>query len=300
MPIPQISLSNTGPQISAMVAGFWRLKHWGVNATQLQAYIEQLLEAGVTTMDHAWVYHSEAPFGEVLKQAPHLRERMQIVTKCGIRPVGFGPLGANNTSYYDSSAELIEQSLEASLQDLQTDYVDVLLIHRPDYLMDVHEMAASFSKLKHAGKVRHFGVSNFSTHQYAELHKVWPELVTNQVEFSPYHIAQLESGIFSQCTNMGVKPMLWSCLAGGKIFSPTDAKGERILKAVQKVADELDCPHLDAVVFAWVMALHSRPVPILGTQNITRVKHALSALNLKLNREQWYSIWEAANGAPVP
>lgn len=294
-------LSTTGATVSSLIAGFWRTKHWGMSAQELLAYIEQLLELGITTMDHAMVYRSQAPFGAALALQPSVRQRMEIIGKCGIRPAGFGPLGAQDINHYDSSAQAIIESVDASLQELGTDYLDVLLLHRPDYLMQAEEVATAFEQLHQQGKVRHFGVSNFSTHQFERLQQQWqPGLVTNQIELSPLNMQALDSGVLEQCSNYGVRPMLWSCLAGGALLTPVSTTSQRVHSALQQVATELDTPHLEQVVYAWVTSLPSQPIPLLGTSKIERAAIAVRGAQQKLTREQWYRIWEAANGAPVP
>lgn len=290
-----------GPEVSELAAGFWRLKHWGMTPQALVDYLEQLLEFGITTMDHAMVYRSEAPFGQALALRPDLRERMQIVTKCGIHPVGHGEFGAKATNHYDSSNRSILRSVEATLANLQTEYVDLLLLHRPDYLMDVHEVAEAFSQLKASGKVRHFGVSNFNVHQFELLQSVWQEgLVTNQIELSPGALGHLESGVLEQCQRYGLRPMAWSCLGGGRLSNPVDDQSRRVNDALEWVAGEVGAHSLEHVIYAWVRALPSRPVLILGTSKIERVRVAVESLDIRLSREQWYTIWQAANGAPVP
>jgi predicted oxidoreductase len=300
MAIASAPLSQFGPNVSPLIAGLWRLKHWGFSAQELLRYLEQCADLGVTTMDHAMVYRSEAPFGAALALNPALRRRLQIISKCGIRSLGYGVLGAQKTKHYDSSRAAIIESTENSLTDLRTDCIDMLLLHRPDYLMDVYEVAEAFTLLKAQGKVRYFGVSNFSAAQFAALQTVWSDgLVTNQIEFSPYHPQALDSGLFEQCTACGVRPMVWSCLAGGQILAPKDAKGERLLAALQSVAGEVGADNVEQVVYAWVNALPCRPVPLLGTSKIERVESAVKGLSIHLNREQWYAIWEASNGAAV-
>lgn len=301
MTIPSTPISQFGPHISPLIAGLWRLKHWGLSPQELLRFVEQCIELGVTTMDHAMVYRSQEPFGKALALKPQLREQLQIITKCGIRPKGFGALGAEKTNHYDSSREAIIASTEESLRELNTDYIDILLIHRPDLLMDVYDVAEAFAQLKAEGKVRFFGVSNFSVHQFEALQGVWTDgLVTNQVEFSPYHMQALESGVFEQCAAYGARPLLWSCLAGGHLLAPDDIKGERLLKALTQVAAEIDADNVEQVVYAWVSALPCRPLPLLGTSKIERIASAVKGANLLLNREQWYAIWEASNGAAVP
>lgn len=301
MSIDLTPISQFGPQVSPLIAGLWRLKNWGLSPQQLLRFLEQCVELGVTTMDHAMVYRSEAPFGAALALNPSLRDRLQIISKCGIRPKGFGVLGAEKTNHYDSSREAIIASTESSLRDLHTEYLDILLIHRPDLLMDVNEVAEAFDRLKTQGKVRHFGVSNFSVHQFEALQNVWTDgLVTNQIEFSPYRMQALESGVFEQCAAHGVRPMLWSCLAGGHILAPDDAKGERLLNTLQLIAEEVEADNIEQVVYAWVAALPSKPLPLLGTSKIERIESAVKGLRIALSREQWYAIWEASNGAAVP
>lgn len=301
MTISRAPLCHQGLEVSQFIAGFWRLKHWGLSAKELLSFIDAIMDMGITTMDHAMVYRSEAPFGSALALKPGLRQQMEIVTKCGIRPAGFGPLGASQTSHYDSGRAAIIESTETSLRDLGTDYIDVLLLHRPDYLMDVHEVAEAFAILKAQGKVRYFGVSNFSPAQFDVLQNAWGDgLVTNQIELSPYRMQALESGVLEQCASYGVRPMLWSCLAGGHLLTPIDAKGQRLLAALQRVREETGANSVEQVVYAWVLALPCQPVPLLGTSKLERIEDAVKGLSIQLTREQWYSIWEASNGAPVP
>lgn len=251
MTVSRAPLCHQGLEVSQFIAGFWRLKHWGMKTQELLGFIEAILEMGITTVDHAMVYRSEAPFGAALALKPSLRQQMEIVTKCGIRPVGFGPLGAVQTNHYDSGREAIVKSAEASLGELGTDYIDVLLLHRPDYLMDVHEVAEAFAALKSQGKVRYFGVSNFSPAQFDALQNIWSDgLVTNQIELSPYHLQALDSGVLEQCASYGARPMLWSCLAGGSLLTPCDTKGQRLLAALHKVREETGADSVEQIVYA--------------------------------------------------
>jgi predicted oxidoreductase len=301
MQLTRTPISQLGPHVSPLIAGLWRLKNWGMGPQDILRYLEQCIELGVTTMDHAMVYRSEAPFGAALALKPSLRQQMQIITKFGIRAPGYGELGAQKTKHYDSGSDAIIASTENSLKALGTDFIDILLIHRPDYLMDVYEVAEAFAQLKAQGKARYFGVSNFSIHQFEALQNVWPDgLITNQVEFSPYHMQTLDSGVFEQCAAHGARPMVWSALAGGQILAPTDAKGERLLSALKIVAEEVGAANVEQVVYAWIQALPCQPLPLLGTSKIERVRNAVEGMSISLNREQWYAIWEASNGAAVP
>lgn len=288
-------------ELSPLVMGFWRVMQWGYSSKELLYFIEQALELGVTAMDHAMVYRSEAPFGQAMQLAPSLRNRLQIVTKCGIRPVGFGALGARKVNHYDFSAEHIDASVEASLNDLRTDRIDLLLLHRPDFLMDVGEVATTLERLKSEGKVLNFGVSNFSVYQVRALQSALSgALITNQVECSPLHMQPLTDGVFDQAQELSMRPMLWSCLGGGRLFTPQSEQERRVVSALQEIAHELEADTIDTVVYAWLRALPCRPYPVLGTSKIERVREAIRSLELSMTREQWYRIWEASNGAPVP
>ncbi|WP_394203575.1 aldo/keto reductase [Marinagarivorans algicola] len=287
--------------LSPLVLGFWRLGQWGYGKQELLRLVERSVELGVSSMDHAMVYRSEAPFGEALALNPSLRDNLQIITKCGIRPCGFGVLGANAVNHYDFSQAYTVHSVEASLRDLKTDRIDLLLLHRPDFLMDIAEVAQTFEQLHATGKVLHFGVSNFTVQQLEALQSALPHaLITNQVECSPLNMTAIADGTFDQAQRLGMRPMLWSCLAGGRLAEPKTSQQHSVVAALQVVAKELGASTVEAVIYAWLMALPCKPYPILGTSKVERVQAAAEAVNLQLSREQWYRIWEASNGASVP
>src|SRR5471030_3131214 len=206
---PAIVTSKGGLTLSRIVAGMWRLNEWQLTPQQRVAFIEQCLAMGVTSFDHADIYGGygvEAVFGEALALQPSLRARMQLVSKCGIKLVN-AARPAHTIQHYDTSAAHIVASAENSLRQLGTDHLDLLLIHRPDPLMDFDEIAEAFKQLRQDGKVRHFGVSNFSRHQFESLHRRVP-LVTNQVEFSPLHLAPMFDETFDGLQDVGVAPMI--------------------------------------------------------------------------------------------
>ena len=288
-----------GLQLSRIVAGMWRMTEWDMAPQQRLAFIEQCLELGVTSFDHADIYGGygvEALFGEALALKPALRERMQIVSKCGIKLLS--PNRPQHTiQHYDTTAAHITASVENSLRQLRTDYLDLLLIHRPDPLMDFDEMAATFTRLRGEGKVRHFGVSNFSRHQFEALNRRIA-LATNQVEFSPLHLAPMFDETFDGLQDLGVAPMIWSPLGGGRLFSGGDAAGERLRLTIQQVADEVQRPFA-SVVFAWIMQLPCKPVPLTGSGRIAAIGEAVQATQFTLSRQQWFEILRAARGHEV-
>jgi predicted oxidoreductase len=295
-----VALAPGGPTLSPIVAGAWRMAQWNMTSQQRLRWIEQCLDRGITSFDHADIYGSysvENLFGEALVIRPMLRERMQLVSKCGIRLVAPDRPGNTLTSY-DSSGAHVAASVEASLRALRTDHLDLLLIHRPDSLMDPEALSETFQGLRAAGKVLHFGVSNHSPSQLALLHRRLP-LVTNQVELSPLQVGALADGTLDQCLDLGLRPMIWSPLAGGRLFNTGDAQVDRV-RAVLETLGQRYGASVPTMAYAWILRHPSRPVPITGSQRIGAVQEAIAALDIKLSSEDWYRILEASNGHSVP
>lgn len=296
---PSIHTTRGGLALSRVVAGMWRMTEWGMTVEQRLAFIEQCLALGVTTFDHADIYGSygvEGLFGEALGRKPSLRDQMQLVSKCGIKLVC--PQRPQHTiQHYDTSASHIIASAEESLRQLQTDRLDLLLIHRPDPLMDFDEIAEAFSLLRKSGKVLHFGVSNFSRHQFESLNRRIA-LATNQVEFSPLHTAPMFDETFDGLQDLGVAPMAWSPLGGGRLFNGNDASAENLRLVIKSIADKLEKPFA-SVVFAWIMQLPSRPIPLTGTGRIEAIAVAVAGAGFTLERSDWFAILRAARGHEV-
>jgi predicted oxidoreductase len=221
---------------------------------------------------------------------------MQLISKCGIKLVS-EQRPEHTIQHYDTSASHIVASVEESLRQLHTDRLDLLLIHRPDPLMDFDEVAEAFSGLRKAGKVLHFGVSNFSRHQFESLHKR-VALVTNQVEFSPLHTAPMFDETFDGLQDLGVAPMIWSPLAGGRLFSGHEDGAENLRLVIKGIADEMGKPFA-SVVFAWIMQLPCRPIPLTGTGRIEAIAVAVAGTGFTLSRENWFRILRAARGHEV-
>lgn len=297
--VQRIALAPQGPEFSRFVMGYWRLMDWNMSPQQLVSFIESHLDLGVTTVDHADIYGGylcEAAFGEALKLAPHLRARMEIVSKCGIATTA---KPEHALGHYITERDHIIRSAEQSLVNLATDHLDLLLIHRPDPLMDADEVAEAFLHLHQSGKVRHFGVSNFTPAQFSLLQSRLPfTLATNQVEISPVHQPLLLDGTLDQLQQLRIRPMAWSCLGGGRLFN--DAAFQPLRDELARVAQELNAETIEQVVYAWVMRLPSAPLPIIGSGKIERVRTALGALNLQMTRQQWFRIRKAALGYDVP
>ena len=287
-------------QLSPLVAGAWRLAEWDFNVDQRIAWIEGNIERGLTSFDHADIYGGyqvEALFGEALAKAPGLRDRMQLVTKCGIKLTG-PARPAHETHCYDTSAAHITASVENSLRALHTDHLDLLLIHRPDALMDADEVAATFERLRRDGKVLHFGASNFTVQQY-ELLDSRIRLETNQVECSPLQMAPIHDGTFDQAQRLRARPMIWSPLAGGQLFNADTEAAHRVRWVMGEIGARLDVS-TTTLAIAWLLRLPSQPIPVIGSRRLSATDEAVAALKVRLDPDDWYRIWSASTGHEVP
>jgi len=294
-----VELAVGGARLSPIVAGVWRMADWAMDAAGRLRWIEQCLDHGITSFDHADIYGGytvESLFGDALALAPGLRERMQLVTKCGIKLTS-PQRPAHAIKSYDTSASHLVASVEESLRALRTDRIDLLLLHRPDLLMDPDEVAEAFRQLQTAGKVLHLGVSNHTPSQFALLHRR-VALSTNQVELSPLQLAVLDDGTLDQATDLRVRPMVWSPLGGGRIFTETDDRSYRVRFALEDVGNRHGVSPATAA-YAWILRHPSRPVPITGSGRVEALREAVAALDVTLTREEWYAIWRAGAGRDV-
>ncbi len=287
---------------SPFVIGTMRLGAWGaqMNTTQLEAFVEGCLDLGLNDFDHADIYGhytTEAEFGKLLKQRPDLRQKIQLTTKSGIKLVSDNRPDHHIKSY-DSSKEHIIASAEKSLNYLSTDHIDLLLIHRPDYLMDPHEIAEAFDQLRSSGKVLHFGVSNFTPAQFELLHSFTP-LVNNQIEASIMHLNPFEDGTLLQCQKHGIKATAWSPLGGGTIFQESDDPKILRIQSAGKAMAKKHGVQLDQLLMAWLLKHPAGIIPVLGTSKLERVKDTMKALDIQLSREEWYTLWKASTGEEI-
>ena len=225
------------------------------------------LDAGVSSFDLADIYGDyqvESLFGEALEQQPQLRQQMQIISKCGIKLLSrHHP--EHHLKHYDTSAAHISASVDTSLKNLRTDHLDLLLIHRPDPLMHYDEIALAFEQCRKAGKVLHFGVSNFSQLQFEALN-ARIELETNQIELSPLHLDALDDGVLDGLQHRGVAPMIWSALAGGKLFTEPSVNPS-LKSTLERVASALGVSPTTAV-YAWIMAFTLAISPLYSPATI--------------------------------
>ena len=303
MTVSRIQLTDNGPEFSRLVAGVWRLGEWGMDTRGLLGFIHGCLDLGITTFDNADIYGGytcEGLFGAALAAEPGLRDRLELVTKCGIQLVTPNRPG-NRVHHYDTSRDHIVAAAENSLLELNTDRLDLLLIHRPDPLLDADKVAEAFGALWAAGKVRHFGVSNFLPWQFDLLQsRLDFPLVTNQIELSALHLAPLHDGTLDQAQRLRVPPMAWSPLAGGRLFDAYDERAGRVRAALEGVGRELGGAAVDQVALAWLLRHPARVLPVLGSGKVERIHAAAMAEGLRLDQQQWFAVWEASAGREVP
>jgi predicted oxidoreductase len=284
-------LHPKGPSFSRIITGVWR---WHTLSPEtVERLIYTSIDEGITTFDHADIYgdHScEELFGNILRKDSSLRKKIQLVTKCGIK---FSSAKRPDTwvKHYDTSEDHITWSVENSLKMLATDHLDLLLIHRPDPLLDPHEVSETFVKLKAAGKVLHFGVSNFTPSQFEMLQHFLPfPLVTNQIEISLSRIDPLLNGDLDLMLKHGASAMAWSPLGGGKLhFEDRDwfNKASKYNATYSQLA------------LAWLLRHPSTIFPILGTTKPERIIEAAKSIDINLDKQDWFEMLKWAMGKEV-
>ncbi len=290
-------------EISKLIHGHWRLIDWKLSNQELLKLTQQVTELGITTFDHADIYGNyscEKKFGEVLHFKKELRNKIQLITKCGIK-LNTDKFPERSIKYYDYSHEYIISSVNKSLENFGTDYIDLLLLHRPAPFFNPEEVAKAFSDLRKSGKVLQFGVSNFNPYQFDMLNSfVEDKLVTNQVEISPYCLEHFDNGNIDYFIKNNIYPMAWSPLAGGRLLNPQGEKEQRIFNKLKEVASELNNNSIDKIIYSWILKHPSGIIPIIGSGNISRIRNAVDALNIDMSLEQWYKIYIASKGEDLP
>ncbi len=302
--VEKIQLSKSGPYLSKIVSGVMTWGIWGKNYTaqQMLSLIEQSIDLGITTFDHADIYGhytTEAAFGEAMKLQPSLRDKIQLVTKCGIKLVT-EHRPSHKIKSYDTSAAHIIASVEQSLKNLHTETLELVLVHRPSPLMNAEEIAETFQQLIEQGKVQHFGVSNFTP---AQINLVQSKIVvtTNQIEANLLHLDPFLDGTLDQCQQMEIHPMIWSPLGGSAFFTAQDnPRVQRINEVAKSLAERHHAQSIDQILLAWLLQHPSGPIPVLGTTRIERLQAAAEAQAIALSREEWFELWSASIGEEVP
>lgn len=284
-------IHQKGPTFSRIIAGAWR---WHtVSSATVEKLIHTSLDTGITTFDHADIYGdhgNEAIFGDVLKKNPGLRDKMELVSKCGIK-FSSAKRPATRVKHYDTSKEHIIWSAENSLKMLGTDRLDLLLIHRPDPLLNPVEVAEAFGHLRQDGKVLHFGVSNFIPSQWRMLqHYLSFPLVTNQIEISLSRIDPFFNGDMDLLMEYGASAMAWSPLGGGQLKFDDH---QWFTKAAQYNASYTQ------LALAWLLKHPSHIFPITGTTKPERISEAAKSIDIQLDRQDWFEMLKWVTGKEV-
>jgi len=285
-------IHKEGPTFSRIISGAWR---WKLEESKIEQLVQASLDSGITTFDHADIYgdHSnEEIFGNVLKRNPGLRNKMEIVTKCGIK-FSSGRRPKTWVKHYDTSTEHILWSADNSLKMFNTDRLDLLLIHRPDPLLDPEAVAEAFGKLKQSGKVLHFGVSNFTPTQFEMLQSYLSfPLVTNQIELSlTYHIP-LFDGTMDVLMKHRVGAMAWSPLGGGKLIK--EGSQELFNKASKYGVTQTQ------LSLAWLLRHPGNIFPVIGTTKPERITESSKAIDIKMDVQDWFEMLLVVQGKEMP
>ena len=286
-------------EFSRIVYGMWRLADDAdTSPAHVRAKIDACLAQGITTMDQADIYGgyvAEEVLGAALKDSPGLRDQLEIVTKCDIvAPIG--KYADRRVKYYDTSAAHVTASVDASLMYMGIDQIDLLLIHRPDPMMDAAETGAALDALIASGKIRAAGVSNFRPWDWDLLQaNMTNPLVTNQIELSLAARDAYTSGDLAHLQRHRIRPMAWSPLGGGSLMTADTAVGA----AMDKVAAGQGVDRA-AVAVAWLLAHPAGILPVMGTNTLSRIATFSDAFKVELDRQTWFELYEAANGYEVP
>ncbi len=279
---------------SRIAQGFWRADEWGMTKQARLNFIEECMALGVTTFDHADIYgdyQCEGLFGDSLSLKSSLREGMQLISKCGIKLKSAAR--PDHTRYhYDVSFDHIIASVENSLSQLRTDYLDLLLLHRPTPLMDPDEVARAFEHLMIQGKVKQFGVSNFSASQFDLLQsRVEVPLIVNQSEYSVLQAQSFLNGDIDHLHRHAVTPMAWSPLSGGRLFNGSQAQDIRVRAVLNEMVVQYEGVSIDQLALAWLIKHPAKICPVMGSGKIERLALAVDACHINMLDEDWYRIW---------
>lgn len=284
---------------SRIISGTMTWGAWGaqMSTSQMQAQIEKYFALGITTFDHADIYGgytTEAEFGAGFSQSNVAREEVQFITKCGIQmPCQARPLPVK---HYDYSAQHIQKSVENSLSALNTDYIDLLLLHRPSPLLDVEIVTETIQKLQRQGKIKAFGVSNFTPSQIALLEKEI-KVSWNQIECSLTHEIPMFDGTLDFMATQSIGAMSWSPL--GSYFKENNSQTARIKKCMNSLCEKYNCSE-EQLLLSWLVSHPSKIYPVVGTTSIQRIENAIGALRIEIELTDWFLLLEASQGNEVP
>jgi predicted oxidoreductase len=284
---------------SKLIAGTMTWGVWGRNLDQKQMIdmMNLCLENGITSFDHADIYGgytTEADFGNAFGESQIDRKKIQLISKVGIQLLSDNR--PTKIKHYDYSKAHIISSAERSLKNLKTDYLDLLLLHRPSPLMQVDEIVEAIEKLKSEGKILDFGVSNFTPSQ-TDLIQTKLKINYNQIAFSITHFEAMLDGSLTHMQTNNIKPMCWSPL--GTVFKKEDEKSIRITNLALQLAAKYNV-EMDVLLLAWILKHPAGILPVFGTANPSRIPKLMEATTLEMELEDWFALWTESAGNPVP
>jgi len=283
---------------SKIIAGTMTWGAWGRNCStsQMIELMNTCLENGITSFDHADIYGdytTEEAFGKAFGESQIKRNQIQLISKCGIQMIS--EKRSNSIKHYEYSKEYIIASAEQSLKNLQTDYLDLLLLHRPSPLMQPDEIAEAVEKLKIEGKILDFGVSNFTPSQ-SNLIETKTKINYNQIEFSITHLEPMLDGSLDHMQANRITPMCWSPL--GTVFRNDNEQSQRILKVTNELAAKYGAPN-DILFLAWILKHPAGILPVCGTSDKNRLAQLMKATTIEMELQDWFMLWTASTGNPV-
>jgi len=296
----KVYLSDSGPKVSPAVYGFWR---WGKEGDNSPAAMERIinlcLELGINTFDHADVYgagKSEELFGNVMANKSFRREDIVLFSKCGLRLPDIHQREVR-VKHYDTSSENILRSVDNSLRNLKTDYIDIFLLDHLDHVSNLAETAYTLDQLKISGKIRNIGVANFTVFQHQLLASyLKTPIVTNHIELNLLNTAALDNGQLDYIKQRFMRPLVSAPLAGGRIESGTDKLAIALHQKLEKIGEKYGA-NVESTAVAWLIKLGA--LPIIGSTNEQRIRNAVNAFSFELDHQDWYDLYASSQEAPI-
>lgn len=283
--------------VSEIVQGFWRLEDWKFTKENLTSFMHKCIEKGVTTFDTSEIYSDtrcESMIGDAFSHDKSIRNKIELVSKTGIFKKN---INGKMFGYYNTTYKRVKESCHESLKRLRADYLDLYLIHREDPCIDFEETAKALLDLKKDGLILEAGVSNFDPYKFNALNNYMENsLVTNQIEVNPLCFEHFKSGMIDVLTEKKIHPMIWSPLAGGRLFNSDDERSKKAFAKIKEIGDRHG-EKPETIAYAWIMYHPMKAMPISGTGNLERLDIALRAIDVQLEHYEWYEIYAASGDA---
>lgn len=292
----KVYLSDAGPKVSPAVYGFYRWNNVSNISTTMEEIVNLCLDLGINTFDHGdsyGSYHCEEAFGELLAKNKINRQDVVLFTKCGLKSVSPDQPDVR-INHYNSSAEHIVKSVEASLTKLRTDYIDIFLLDHLDPISDLEKTAQALENLHKSGKIKNFGVANFSVfqHQLLATYLSLP-IVTNHIELNLLNSEALDNGQLDYIKQRYMRPMASSPLAAGRIATGTDEQATRVREKLEEIAGKYNAD-FESLAIAWLIKLGA--LPLIGTTDTQRIRKITKAFDIELDHQDWYDLYNTSRG----